>query len=301
MRSTFRPTTLTAFWTAALAFILTTSMHSQVPDKIRSQMTIADSSLIQTITLKNGDQLTGRIIEVREDEIDFQTQFGVMQIKMSAVEDIYTADASMMRDGKLWFKNPHTTRLFFSPTGRMLPEGDGYYQNIYLFFNGFAYGVTDNLTLGGGMSVFPTDDFLNNNVFYFTPKFGGQLTENFSAATGVLFIFLPFGEEFGGGIAYVVGTAGKPDYSFTFGLGIPFSEDNLAETQIILLGTDLRMTERISFVSENWLIPGAEDGVMLSYGLRFFGENIAIDLGFFNIAEDFRFPGWPYVDFVVKF
>ena len=282
------------------------SLSGQIPDEISSQLVVADTSEIQSITLKNGDKLTGRITAVRDDEIDFRTNVGTMQIKTYMIKDIYVADASLMRNGRLWFRNPHTTRLFFSPTGRMLPKGEGYYQNIYLFFNGFAYGITDNITIGGGMSIFPTEDFFEDNVFYLTPKFGGYVTDNLSLAAGALFIFLPFNgdtfdESIEAGIAYAAGTIGKPDHSFTFGLGVPFGEGNVADQQIILLGTDLRISERLSFVSENWIITDADDGTMVSYGIRFFGEKLSVDLGFFNAGNNFVFPGYPYVDFVVKF
>ena len=67
-----------------------------------------------------------------------------------------------------------------------------------------------------------------------------------------------------------------------------------------MLGGDYRLSKRISFITENWGVPGA-DGVLISYGLRFFGEKLSVDLALLNSTSDFLFPGIPYVDFVVNF
>jgi hypothetical protein len=44
------------------------------------------------------------------------------------------------------------------------------------------------------------------------------------------------------------------------------------------------------------------DDPMVSYGVRFFGEAISTDLGFFNvISDDAIFPGLPFVAFAFNF
>jgi hypothetical protein len=62
-----------------------------------------------------------------------------------------------------------------------------------------------------------------------------------------------------------------------------------------------RLGRKTSFVTENWIVPKA--GALYSYGVRFFGSKIAVDLGFLNNTDimDFLFIGVPYVDFTVKF
>ncbi|MCZ6819631.1 MAG: hypothetical protein O7G31_09090, partial [Calditrichaeota bacterium] len=69
----------------------------------------------------------------------------------------------------------------------------------------------------------------------------------------------------------------------------------------IMLGFERRTSRRTAFVSENWIFPGV-DNPLISYGFRFFGEKIAVDLAFVNIlGEDAIFPGIPYVDFIYNF
>ena len=36
----------------------------------------------------------------------------------------------------------------------MLKKGEGYFSDYELFFPGIAYGVTDNVTIGGGFGSF---------------------------------------------------------------------------------------------------------------------------------------------------
>jgi hypothetical protein len=51
-------------------------------------------------------------------------------------------------------------------------------------------------------------------------------------------------------------------------------------------------------VTDDWIFPEVED-VVVSYGLRFFGEEIAVDPGFVTcLEEDPLRPGIPLVNFV---
>jgi hypothetical protein len=59
----------------------------------------------------------------------------------------------------------------------------------------------------------------------------------------------------------------------------------------------------MSLVTENWFFPADVYRGILTYGIRFFGESMSVDLALINNAELATvFPiGIPYVDFVVKF
>ena len=49
--------------------------------------------------------------------------------------------------------------MFFAPTARTLEHGKGYVADYYLFFPIVAYGVTDRITVAGGMSILPAVKF----------------------------------------------------------------------------------------------------------------------------------------------
>jgi hypothetical protein len=215
-----------------------------------------------------------------------------------------------MRAGIYWPPNPGDTRLFFAPTGRMLEKGEGYFSDTYIFFLNFVGGVSSRVTLGGGFSIFPIEDF-TDNIFYFTPKVGLVQTPRFNFAAGALVGFAGFGsfDDTGGdigsfGIIYGVGTLGSSDASLTFGGGVAYAGGDVADRPLLMVGGEKRIARRVSVVSENYVLPG-EDGTLISYGLRFFGDRLSTDLAFWNLfgIDDFDpvVPGIPYVAFSVKF
>jgi len=279
--------------------LLTCSLFAQETVS-QSTLSQADTSQVFVVKLNDGSSVIGRISKITAEGFEVETTVGRVTIPYTKTVSAKVIDPTKIRDGYYWFPNPNQTRLFLAPTGRMLKQGNGYYQNIYLFFNGLAYGITDNITIGGGMSVFPTDNFLENNIFYFTPKVGTAINENVSLAAGAIIINPPSLDEVAG-LAYGVGTFGNETASFTGGLAFPFAGDDLAEQAVIMLGADLRVSRRISLITENWIVTGDDGGALFAYGVRFFGEQLSVDLAFANVSESPVFPGWPYIDFVFNF
>jgi hypothetical protein len=102
------------------------------------------------------------------------------------------------------------------------------------------------------------------------------------------------------GVLYGVGTIGNNDRSITFGLGYGFEDEQLAEQPIYVLGGEYRFSRKMALVSENWFVSGMESPAV-SYGCRFFGEKMSVDLAFITPLKDAIFPGIPYIDFVVNF
>ena len=141
---------------------------------------------------------------------------------------------------------------------------------------------------------------IDNQIFFFTPKIGLKTTERTNFAAGALILKLP-DDSPTVGILYGVGSWGTPDVSFTAGFGYGFVDGDLGQKPMIMLGGEKRLSRRIAFVTENWIIPGLEQP-LISYGLRFFGEGLSVDIGLFNmIGEDMIFPGAPMFDFVFNF
>jgi len=285
-----------------LTIILSSTAFGQEETGNVGGLVVPDQNSTQILTLKDGSTIMGRITEVREDEIVFQSDIGEMTIAKSKIERVRLVSRDSMKHGKYWFDNPNTTRLYFAPTARMLKKGEGYFSDYWIFFPGIAYGFSDNFTFGGGMSLFPGVD-LGNQVFYFTPKMGLKTSHNSNFAAGALIIAIPEIDDESPlvGILYGVGTLGKPDGSLTAGLGYGFMDDELADKPMFMIGGEKRLSRRVSFVSENWIFPGA-DFPVVSYGFRFFGEGISVDLALFNaLGEEGFFPGLPWIDFVFNF
>jgi len=276
---------------------------------------IPDSSHIQIITTTDGSSNLGRIIEIRENEVQFETEISIMTIPIAKIKEVNEVSVESIKDGKYWFPNPNKSRMFFAPTARMLKKGEGYFADYYLFFPSVSYGITNNFTFGGGVSIFPGVP-LDKQLVFFTPKLGIKASKDFSLAAGLLFIKIPgsFDEEEDEeeddeddddipslGIAYSVVTYGSEDAHFTAGLGFGFVDNEFADRPMILLGGEKRVSRRIALVTENWIIPEVNHPLSL-YGLRFMGSKMSVDLGFIYVFNtDLPFPGVPYIDFMVVF
>jgi hypothetical protein len=288
-------------------FILATFLsQSACAGDLKGSLKIPEEGNIQKITLKDGSIIMGRITEIGESKITFETSAGVMEIAIDRIESIEEMSQSRMKDGKYWFPNPNKTRLYLSQTARMLPRGNGYILDIYAFFPSVAFGLTDFFSLGGGFSLIPGLN-MDEQLFYFTPKLGFRVSDNLAFAGSMLIIRIPDPDDDDDDEAPTIGTLsgvmtfGSDDLSGTLGLGFGYVDDEIADKPAVLVGWEWRFSRRLSFVSENWIFPEIDEP-LISYGIRFFGESIAADLALFNILdEDAIFPGIPYIDFVWNF
>lgn len=282
--------------------LVSTNGWTQQPG-YKGKLTIPDSSHYQIIETKDGSDWEGRITEISETSVHFVTRFGEMKIPIQDIKEIETLEMSSIKEGRYWFPNPNATRLFFAPTGRMLPQGKGYFADYYIFFPSLTFGINNHCTLGGGMSLIPGAG-LSSQAFFLTPKFGLSASEHLHIAAGVLAIIIPTEEDdeesFSIGILYGVGTLGSPDQSLTFGLGYGYEKGNLADSPILVLGGESRVSSRIALVTENWFGAGL-DGAVLSFGMRFLGRRLSADFALaapVGQEESFAFP---YLDFIYAF
>jgi len=284
--------------------------HAKKTRSVQESLRIPDSAHVQIIKTYTGFVVIGRIVELDSVEIDFQTDMGRLAIPAASIRSIREVPTEYLRNGRYWFPNPNSTRLLFTPTGRMQRKGEGYFADYYVFFPMAAYGITDWIGIGGGMTLIPFAG-IQNQMIYIMPRVGLYQSEKFSWCAG--FLLAKFPEEIldAGGIVYSTATYGTPDLSLTAGTGYGFSFYGGwegMETPMFMLGGEVRFARRASFVTENWFIPDLDESppLLVSCGIRLFGEEISVDLGFINplfIWEDVEspFPGVPYVDFVYNF
>lgn len=258
------------------------------------------------VELLDGTTLTGTLLEETETDIKIQLEdIGLLTINRAKVKKLVPLEVQKDAQKSYWFKNPHATRLLFAPTAIPLKKGEGYYQNIYIVANMFNYGIGNNLSVGGGfdfITMFATMDDGWSPMLNFNIKSGFQVREKFHAGVGGLLLTIP--GEGTAGIVYGLGTVGSYNSNLTLGLGWGFVDGTFEEKPFIMIGGMARISEKLWFVSENWIAPIGDDGyyTIVSYGLRFAANRIAIDLAFINskdIIEEI-FIGIPFVDFVIK-
>jgi hypothetical protein len=297
----------------ATALALAVAASAALPRTTRAQDPVVrdtaatDSAQMYVLRTRDGSLFVGRLVRATIDSVYFVSAGGPITVARSAVVELRPLGRGAMRAGVYWPPNPGNTRLFFAPTGRMLEKGEGYFSDTYIFFLNFVGGVTSRVTFGGGFSIFPTTD-LTQNIFYLTPKVGLVQSADFNLAAGALIGYAGFsgfddtGRDVGSfGIVYGVGTAGSPDGSLTVGFGFGYGGGGFGEDPILMVGGEKRVARRVSLLSENYIVAGVPDGILLSYGLRFFGDRLSVDFAFINVPSNPIFPGVPYVAFAVKF
>lgn len=273
-----------------------------------------DTTASYRLKIKDGSEFIAKFVSRDSTGITVKTAaLPKMSIPYASIESAEAIAANSYRNGEYWFPNPNATRYFFGPSAINLKAGEGYYQNTYLFLNSFNVGLSDNVSIGGGLEVLTTFGVSGNGpqpIFFLTPKVGFPVAKKVHVGGGLLYASIPdFDDDnpqrTGLGIMYGIGTYGTDDHNVSGGAGWGFIDGELSEKPIITISAATRMTRRSAFVTENWIVPEEAAGyyTVVSYGIRFFGEKISVDLAFINSRDIVQaIPiGVPYVDFVVKF
>lgn len=273
---------------------------------------VFDSTSTYVLKLNDESEIVGKCIGGDSIYVVFKTtSLAHVEFQRSNIIKVEKANAENMKHGKYWFPNPNATRYLFAPSAFCLKEGEGYYQNTYLFLNSFNVGVSNHVTIGGGLEFISTIVSMISGeggpIFYVTPKVGFEVAPKVNVGAGMLYFSIPNFDEnetrSGAGIFYGLGTYGNTNNNITAGLGWGFFRSDIGSSPIVTISGMKRLSRKTAFVTENWLIPSNRYVGIYSYGLRFFGEKLAVDLAFLNNSDIAAglLIGIPYVDFVVKF
>jgi small nuclear ribonucleoprotein (snRNP)-like protein len=248
------------------------------------------------IETTNENKMVGTIEQEDDEKIWLKTEnYGTVEIKKSNIRSKKILDGEIVKNGKVWFENPNSTRNLYGPTGYGLKKGEGYYQNFYLLLNSASYGFTDHFTLGIGVIPIP---FIG--AFTITPKFSFPIVENkWNVGAGVLYARVL---DYDMGIGYGVLTYGSRNNNITAGVGYGFQEGELAAMPTLTLSGMVRIAERISVVTENWFVSG-DDGyqAFVSFSVRYMFDRLSIDFGFVNPVQFGLAIGIPVIGVVIPF
>ncbi|CAN5458601.1 hypothetical protein BH24GEM3_BH24GEM3_20900 [soil metagenome] len=256
---------------------------------------LAVSDTLYEIRLADGSTYIGQVVEAQGDQITLQSTAGVrITFNRAQIARVRPARGRVV-EGEFWREDTNKTRLFFAPTGRTLEAGEGY-AGLFFVLPFVSYGVTDWVTLSGGLPLIGSFDE-GVPFFYLAPKVRVLSMPNTQVSTGVLAFF---GGEDVGGIAYGVGTFGNADRAFTAGGGVPFLAGETADEFVVMLGGEYRTGRRSKLLTENWFIPG-ESGALLTGGIRLIGERWTTDLGIAAAVADGEGFYFPIVSFAYTF
>lgn len=245
-----------------------------------------------TVEMKNGDEYRGTILSEDDEKIILRTVNGEISLIKSQLVSVESYDYK----GTFDFENPHDTRYFFGPSAIPVKKNKGYYQNVLLTQNFVNYGITNNISIGGGLEFIST--VLGYPIWFLNPKVGFSLQENIHVGGG--FIMAGFAAQGTAALGYGVFTLGNSDSNMTLGLGYGTAGGDITDSPTIMLSGTHRVTNSVALLSENYLLPGGSYfGV---HGLRILSQKNSFDFGGIVIpAIVDSIPVLPFIGYVRVF
>ncbi len=248
-----------------------------------------DTTAFFQVKTVDGNEYIGKIIEEDSEKIRLKTdKLGELTVRKIDILSIRAVKITQIKNGSYWFENPQSTRYFWSPNGYGLKKGEGYYQNIWVLFNQFSVGVTDNFSLGGGLVPL----FLFSagvTPVWLTPKISIPVkADKFNIGIGGLFGAVLGESNSGFGIVYGLTTFGGRDKNLSLGLGYGYAGGDWANAPTVTISSMIRTGQRGYFLTENYYIGTGDDYlVLLSLGGRRIIHKAGLDFGaFIPIAKD---------------
>lgn len=269
------------------------------------------------IALKDGSKISGKILSKTEYETIVQTKnLGNLKINNEKIKSINPIDGTIAKTGKVMFKNPTAGLYYLSPTAIPLKKGDGYYHNYYGIGNEFCYAMTNNVTVGGGLT--------GPLGVYLTAKVSTSVNQYAHVGGGVFLgnsIFpIVRNSNFGVGLGFCSFTVGNIDHNLTatvcYGFVNSQNSTDLMKQPLMQFSGTVRVSKKLSIVSENWLVSVNGDPFsrgykqdshyepFISYGCRILNKRGSFDIGFLNtpaLWENNFLVGMPYIGFLVRF
>jgi len=262
-----------------------------------------DTSLVRIITA-DGNEYTGEIVGKDSLKVYLKTNnLGEIGILKSNIRLQQKLKVQQIKDGKVWFENPQSSRYFWAPNAYGLKEGEGYYQNIWVMWNQVSYGITDNFSLGGG--IIPLFLFAGAPTpIFILPKISIPVQQDkFNISAGALIGTILGESKSTFGILYGNTTVGTRDNNVTFGLGYGFAGDEWASSPMINIDGMFRLSSRGYFITENYYVNTGDNGVaVISLGGRWIIKKAALDFGLFlPVADTETFIAIPWLGFTIPF
>lgn len=286
-----------------LAFLTSAQIFTVHGETLETFKNTIDTTKTYQIELMDGSELIGIIFAQDSSTYKIKT-FSIPQLSVfkTSVRKIKLIENKVVINGATVVPNPNPTRYFFAPSAFNLKKGEGYYQNTYLLLNSINYGLSDHFSIGASMELISTFSTLGLNwspIWLITPKVGVEIARNVNVGAGLLMAGMGFKGGFQ--LAYGLVTYGTTENNVTLALSTGWIDGDYMQNPPLTVNGMFRMGRRTAFVTENWIVPDV--GSLYSYGVRFFGSKISVDLGFINNRDimDAILIGIPYVDFVVKF
>lgn len=251
----------------------------------------------------DGNEYIGVIQEKSSDKIRLKTEkLGEITILTSDVKRISEVTQAIAKDGTYWLDNPQSTRYFWAPNGYNLKKREGYYQNVWVFFNQAVYGFTDHFSAGIG--TIPLFLFGGASTpAWITLKYSVPVVKDKVNIGGGALLGTVIGEGGFGGILYGISTFGSKDKNINIGIGYGFGGGEIASTPLINIGGIIRTGANGYLITENYMVINSDNFTLLTMiGGRRIIRHFGLDFGLgMPIASGTGFFAFPWLGFTVPF
>lgn len=263
----------------------------------------AQDNNVYRIETIDGNVFVGTLVSEDDNKVVIRTEaLGEISIERSQIREMTKIDPDRIKDGKYWFENPQATRYFFTTNAIGIRKGEGYYQNTWIFFNNVNFGLSENISLGGGMVPL----FLlggGSIPIWLLPKISFPVVpDNFHLAAGAMIGGVVGSDTFGMGLVYGISTVGNRDNNLSIGLGYGYAGNEWSNTPMLNVSGMVRTGRAFYLLSENYFFPGTEVNGIILAGIRWAPENFAVDFGLFRpLEETGDFIGLPWLGVTIPF
>lgn len=242
---------------------------------------LSDSTSLWEVETADRNTFLGSIVDEDSSRLVLLTEiYGLIHIPTSRIKTKRLVKTSHLIEGEFWFDNPHATRYFFMTNGYGLRKGEAYYQNTWVLFNQVSYGITDHITIGGG--VLPLFLFAGAPTpVWITPKVAFPIVKDKINMSAGMILGHVIGEGASFGIAYGDFSIGNRDNNLTIGAGWAFADSEWADKPTLTLSGMTRVGRKTYLLTENYYIgfsEGSSFGI-LSAGGRSVQKRLAVDYG----------------------
>jgi hypothetical protein len=240
---------------------------------------LADTIKTSRIETKDGNIFIGAVIAEDSLTLILKTEsLGEINIPKNNIKSRTELKEVKKVGSEFWLPNPQSSRYFWAPNGYGLKEKESYYQNIWILYNQFSFGLTNNFSIGAGM--LPLFLFAGvSTPIWIVPKLSIPVVENrFNIGTGA-FLGTVLGEDVGlFGLLYGTTTLGSRDKNISFGLAYGFAGGEWLKVPVINISGMVRTGPKGYFITENYVISSeGETLVLISGGGRSIIRNIGLD------------------------
>ncbi len=279
-------------WIYSLFFLGTLTLSSNFLSG-QIDTSYSDTSLYYIGTI-DGGQFMGKILNKNDREFYIETtdkgkmyipKYVISEIKIVQNKQNGSAAQNAMSQHLIYPPNPHPSRYYYSPSALPIEKGEGYINCTYFLLYQAQYGLTDNISIGGTMTIVGMPAMFN-------VKWSQKISEKFHiGAGGQIGKTWWTSNSDAIGVGFLNATLGQEESNITVNGGYGFYGSE--HINLISVAATQRISKKLSLLFEAWSIfqPNYDPIYFGGPGFRLYaGKKATWDFGF--IALSFQEEYW---------